>query len=442
MKERKYSLFTAICMITGIVIGSGIFFKADDILHYTHGNMLLGILVFIIASIAIVFGSLTISQLAMRTDRRGGIIAYAEEFINTDIACAFGWFQLFIYFPTLISIVAEVATIYLCQLFVINPTLEIKTGIAILILIATCVLNLFSAKFGGYIQNTTMIIKLIPLLGIALLGIFLGNSGEILKHDTMQFGSTAKSFTWIAAFAPIAFSFDGWTVSTTLSHEIKNSKKNLPIALTISPILILFVYIAYYVGITSLLGTESVLAHGDSSVYIAATQLLGSFGAKLVLIFIVISVLGTLNGLVLAFIRMPYTLASSNMFPAKNILCKSQDEDANFSLASGVLSFIVVLMWTLFNYVVKKLNISADVSEVSICLSYLTYIILYVTVFRMARRGEIKGFWKGYINPVFATIGSIIIFSGTITNPLFVVGMVIFCGIMIVGYFYSKKTSR
>ena len=148
MKERKYSLFTAICMITGIVIGSGIFFKADDILHYTNGNMLLGILVFIIASIAIVFGSLTISQLAMRTDRRGGIIAYAKEFMNKDIACAFGWFQLFVYFPTLISIVAEVASIYLCQLFSMNPSLEIKTGIAIIVSIAVFGMNIFSAKIS------------------------------------------------------------------------------------------------------------------------------------------------------------------------------------------------------------------------------------------------------------------------------------------------------
>ena len=442
MKERKYSLFTAICMITGIVIGSGIFFKADDILHYTNGNMLLGILVFIIASIAIVFGSLTISQLAMRTDRRGGIIAYAKEFMNKDIACAFGWFQLFVYFPTLISIVSEVASIYLCQLFSMNPSLELKTCIAIVISIAVFGMNIFSAKIGGYIQNATMIIKLIPLLVIALLGIFLGNPGEIVQTDVMHFGSTAKSFTWIAAFAPIAFSFDGWTVSTTLSHEIKNSKKNLPIALTVAPILILFVYIAYYVGITSLLGTESVLAHGDSSVYIAATQLFGSLGAKLVLIFIVISVLGTMNGLSLAFIRMPYTLASGNMFPFKKVLCKSQDEEASFSVASGVLSFLVVLLWTVFNYGIQKFNISADISEVSICLSYLIYTLLYFTVIRLAKCGEVKGIWKGYLNPVFAIIGSIIIFSGTLTNPLFEAAMIIFCGIMIGGYFYSKKTKQ
>ena len=58
----------------------------------------------------------------------------------------------------------------------------------------------------------------------------------------------------------------------------------------------------------------------------------------------------------------------------------------------------------------------------------------------MAKRGEVKGIWKGYINPVFAIIGSFIIFSGTLTNPLFETAMVIFCGIMIGGYFYSMKS--
>lgn len=80
MKNQKYGFFTAVTMITGIVIGSGIFFKSDNILEYTNGNVTLGILVFVIAAFAIIFGSLTISQLARRTDKPGGLITYVEEF--------------------------------------------------------------------------------------------------------------------------------------------------------------------------------------------------------------------------------------------------------------------------------------------------------------------------------------------------------------------------
>ena len=106
MKKNEYGLFTAIAMIVGIVIGSGIFFKSDNILVATGGSVALGVLVFCIAAIAIIFGSLTISQLASRSSKEGGLIAYAEEYYNKSTSCAFGWFQTFLYFPTLIAVVS------------------------------------------------------------------------------------------------------------------------------------------------------------------------------------------------------------------------------------------------------------------------------------------------------------------------------------------------
>ena len=60
MEKKKYGLITAITMIVGIVIGSGIFFKSDNILIYTNGSIEKGIVVFSIAAIGIIFGSLTI----------------------------------------------------------------------------------------------------------------------------------------------------------------------------------------------------------------------------------------------------------------------------------------------------------------------------------------------------------------------------------------------
>lgn len=442
MKERKYSLFTAICMVTGIVIGSGIFFKVDDILLYTNGNMLLGILIFIIASIAIVFGSLTISQLAMRTDSPGGIIAYTEEFVNRHMACAFGWFQMFIYLPTLVAIVSWVSGIYICQLFSIRSSLEIQTGIGLLVSIALFGMNMLSAKMGGYFQNASMIIKLIPLILLAVLGIIFGNPGEIAVNDLTHLGSSAGTLTWITAFAPIAFSFDGWIVATTLSHEIKNSKRNLPLALMISPMIILFAYVAYFIGITSLLGVDSVLKNGDSSVYLAADQLFGSFSAKIVLVFIVISVLGTVNGIILSYIRLPYTLAFRKMLPCRKMICNADDDKVSYSVSSGLIAFGITAIWTVINYLTQKFELPGDISEIAICVSYLNYIVLYVTVLKMTKQKKIKGLWKGILNPVFAIIGSVIIFSGTISNPIFEIAMIVCYGVMVLAYFYSKRTLR
>lgn len=81
-KGKSYGLFTTITMIVGIVVGSGIYFRAYDIFAYTNGNLLLALLVLTMGSICIIFGSLSLSQLSKRCDDRGGLVAYFEHFIN------------------------------------------------------------------------------------------------------------------------------------------------------------------------------------------------------------------------------------------------------------------------------------------------------------------------------------------------------------------------
>src|SRR5690554_1240369 len=100
LPQEHYGFFTATAMIIGIVIGSGIFFKADDVLKYTGGNLWLGILVFCIRAFGIIFGCLTLTEFSMRTKSNGGVISYYEEFISKSVASGFGWFQTFIYYPT------------------------------------------------------------------------------------------------------------------------------------------------------------------------------------------------------------------------------------------------------------------------------------------------------------------------------------------------------
>lgn len=250
MSHQKYSLFTTIAMIVGIVIGSGIFFKSDNVLVYTQGNILLGILVFVIAAFSIVFGSLTFSELASRTDEAGGIISYCEKFWNKSIACAYGWFQTFVYYPTIACVVAWVCGIYISMLFGIESTLENQVLIGMAIISIIYIINLFSYKIGGYIQNASTIIKLIPLIIIAAAGLILGNPSSAIQNDIIT--APRIGLSWVAAIGPIAFSFDGWIISTTIGHEIKNSKRNLPLALIISPIIILAIYILYFVGISKI----------------------------------------------------------------------------------------------------------------------------------------------------------------------------------------------
>jgi APA family basic amino acid/polyamine antiporter len=182
----------------------------------------------------------------------------------------------------------------------------------------------------------------------------------------------------------------------------------------------------------------------DAHVYLAASKLLGDFGAKIILIFVIISVMGTVNGLVLGFIRLPYSLAlRDGMFPLSNKL-KVVNEKFNMPVNSSVLCYILTIIWTVVHYLTTKQNLLAnsDISEISIVMSYMFYILLYYNVFKLFRKGVIKSIWKGIIVPIMATIGSLFILSSGIQNTLFFY-YVGFCILTTcIAMFYYKRNSN
>ena len=440
MKTREYSLFTAITMIVGTVIDSGIFFKSDNILVHTNGDILKGVLVFTLAAVGIIFGSLTISVLASKTKNPGGLITYADEFSGHKTACAFGWFQIFVYYPSLIVVVAGVAGVYLAMLYGIEITPEITLIVSLVFVTFFFALNTLSVKLGGYFQNTATIIKLIPLFLIAISGFVIGDVNTAFN----EVPQTASSLGYLAALAPIAFSYDGWVVSTSIAHEIKNSKRNLPIALVVGPIFVLAVYILYFVGICVLVGPQEILTLGDAHVTVAAEKIFGGIGAKIILIFIIVSVLGTVNGFVLGFIRLPYSLAIRKMFPkAETIgnISSRYGTPAN----SALMSFVICIVWAFIHYFVTKMNLmpNSDVSEIPIVASYILYILLYVEVIKMyIKKEDGLSAAKGLVIPILAVIGSLIIIIGGLANPMTLVYILICVAVIIISLVFYKKENH
>lgn len=439
MKKNEYGIFTAIAMVVGIVIGSGIFFKSDNILVATGGSVALGVLVFCIAATAIIFGSLTISELASRNTEAGGVIAYAENSYNKSVGCAFGWFQAFLYYPTIIAVVSWVAGIYICMLFGLDGGLSMEVGIGLAIVVVLFIFNSLSAKLGGYFQNGSTIIKLIPLIFIAIVGLAFGDASQISFSDV----TTMQSVGWITAIAPIAFSYDGWIVATSIGHEIKDSRKNLPKALVVAPIIILLVYIIYFVGVCTYIGPEAVMQLGDGHVNLIANEILGPVGAKVILVFVIVSVVGTVNGLILGLIRLPYSLAIRDMFPKSETVSKLSDKNS-MPVNSAIVAFILSIVWIVIHYFTTKFGVlvNSDISEISITVSYAMYILLYVKVFKLGRTGEVKGIFRGTINPILAIMGSLIILLGSIGNKLFWVYAILCSLVLLSAVLYWRNKSK
>lgn len=431
--NKHYGLGTAISMIVGICVGSGIFFKADDILGYTGGNVGLSVLIFSIGAFCVIFGNITLSQLAARTDRSGGVIAYFEEFISKKAAAGFGWFQIFAYYPSIAVVVSWVAGIYTTMLLGLPSTLEWQVGIGLFYLSFFFLLNYFSLKLGGQFQNVSTIMKLIPLIGIGLIGLFW-KAPVPVPTENLVVPINQVGWGWLAALAPMAFSFDGWIISTSITHEVRNAKRTMPIALTIGPLIVLGVYLAYFLGMIAIVGSEYILEHQDNTIYNIGQILFGERGGTLILSFILIAVLGVVNGLVLGAIRLPQSLAEKGMLPYSSKI-KIIDKKTQLSPQATLISVIIAFFWMGLHYLTQKFQIlsGGDVSEIAIVFSYITYVILYLKVFQLN---------KNKIIPIFAIIGSIIIvIGGIVSNPTFAPIFLFACSLIFLsGYTYFKKT--
>ena len=104
--ERKYGLFTAICMVVGIVIGSGVFFKAQTILQITNGDMPLGVIAWLIGGAIMLACILTFAGMSQKYEKVNGIVDYAEATVGPKYGYYMGWFLSTIYYPSLTAALA------------------------------------------------------------------------------------------------------------------------------------------------------------------------------------------------------------------------------------------------------------------------------------------------------------------------------------------------
>lgn len=421
--NQKYGFITAISMVIGIVIGSGIFFKADDILNATGGNVALGILGFLVVGSGVLFGSLVISEYAINNPRDGGLIAYTKEAFGQKAAFYVSWFLISVYFPALIVILGFVTAIYLGALFNIESSTFIYVA-TVLVLGCAFASNILSKRLGGIVQSLATILKLAPLFIIGAAGLFLFESNSEAVSITTK---AVSSSGFGAALIAIAFTFDGWIVVTSIGKELKNPRKTLPIALVAGVILTSVIYCLYFIGITNIVTPSEIEVLGDAHVYAAATQIFGQYGAIIIKLFVVIAVYGGLNGMVLAYLRLPHDIINQGLM--KDVL-NIDKKLGNTGFASGVIVFeliVIALILTihiLANEAIIFGNLSApfDISTLPITFVYIIYIALYVRVFKVTKKTKTKRLLLS-VYVVLATLISLVVIVGAtqINGALYIV---------------------
>ncbi|ROI09121.1 amino acid permease [Chryseobacterium sp. H3056] len=450
--EAKYGLFTAISMVIGQVIGSGIFFKVDDVLSATQGNVLAGLLGFIIVGISVVFAGISMANYAEILPKEGGILSYVTYRFGNTAAYFVGWMYMSLFYPALTAVLFTVSGIYIAHLLAdflaFTPTPLHFALIGLVNLVIFFCINIFRPRSSGIFQQMTTVLKVLPLIFIASLGILSlvkGDVGQVNTFTQVGDGVQNQSFLLLVAagFIPISFAFDGWYIATQISGEIKNSSKNLPKALIIGTLSVMVIYISYYLGIVFRMSGEEIIQLKDTYITEFARKIASNTGALLMQLFIIISVLGTANGLLLATIRVPYQF--SNLEKSKKFLHLNKiNESTKMPVNSAIFGTLIILVYIVIYYITNTVSFftskNFDISAIPIIFIYLVNGALFIGLFQLFNRKLFsRNSLMKKIMAVIAVLGIAVVLFGTASAPNGIVYFIINIFFLFLGYIFLKK---
>ena len=441
--EKRYTLPVAIAMVVGTVIGSGIFFKAEAVLKGTGGNLGIGILAFIIMGIVMIISTCTFGIVAQSHEGVDGLVGFAKASCGKTYSYYVGWFMAVVYYPSLVGVLCWLPARYFGVLIGWeDPTSGPVMTLAIFFMVVTYLMNALAPKLAGKFQISTTIIKLIPLLLMAVVGTIVGLSNGQINYNFANVvdPSVAPLAGLFGGVVSLSFAFEGWICATSIGSELKDSKRNLPKALLIGTVIVAVVYVVYYIGLSGAIDSATLMANAQSGAKSAFMNVFGQVGGIAIFAFVSISCWGTCNGLMMAVTRGMYDLAADGE-NEKLAMFRNIDPTTNMPTNSTVFGIFVSGLWLVYFY---GANLTAgwfgpfcfDSSELPIITLYALYIPIY---FSLMKRNDLSAF-RGKVMPILATLCSLFMVYATIRayhiKVLFY--LIIFVVILLIGAFFKS----
>lgn len=453
--KKQYGIWTGIAMVIGIVIGSGVFLKAGGVLALSGGDLRISLLAWFIGGIIMVASGFCFAIFATKVTKFNGVVDYVEHATNEKVGYGLAWLISTFYYPIVAAIVALFAGSYFFKLAGLNIGLTDWQNFlfALVIVVLMVVLNYFSPKLASKFQVSATVIKLIPIAVIAISGLFgsliMGNDFGIINGLTKPAADFDINFG--EAVKKTAFAYEGWVCATSINAELKNSKKDLPRSLVGGTIAILLFYIIYYISLSAFLGNEGTIIQDANAPIAVFEAIMGKIGGGFFTFFIMVSCLGTVNGVVLASCRGMYTIAirGRGIAPEKFSKLGKNESVSLWSCLYGLGCIILMLaVWYLAMNDVWLFKYLGSMDEIVCAIIYGVYITMYIYIMKNFKEQNV---FIRFVMPIIAIIGSLffvicgtglyqLIADGKVDSLIsFGVFMILFVILMVPCIFFYKK---
>ncbi len=301
---------------------------------------------------------------------------------------------------------------------------------------------------AGKFQVSTTIIKLVPLALMAVVGTVAGlANGMIVRNFTTVAAAVDPRAALFTAVVATAFAYEGWIIATSINAELRDAKRNLPRALVVGTFIVMAAYILYYIGLSGAVTNATLMAGGQEGARLAFSTLFTgiggpAIGGTLIFVFVIISCLGTLNGLMLGCTRGIYSIAARGQGPNPKLFAQI-DPVTNMPHNSAIAGVFLSALWLAYFY---GANLTApwfgffcfDSSELPIVTIYALYLPIFVMMMKNER--DLSAF-KRFVMPSAAILGSLfMIVAACFAHRMAVVAyLAVFAVVMLAGVFFVRE---
>jgi len=311
--KRELTLFDAVMINAGTMIASAIFIVPASIAAAVPGSAM-STLVWIIGGAVSLLGALSVAELAAAYPEAGGQYAYLREAYGPVPAFLYGWANFAVINTASIAAIAVGFARYV-GFFTHSPLTEAAIRVsAIASIVGLTLLNCRGVRLGATTQNVLTSLKIAALLALIVSSFVLPGGAAANFQPLWPSGSVGQ---WIGPFGvamvAVLWAYDGWIETTYVGSEIVDPGRNLPRSIILSTVIVVVLYVLASVAYTYVL-SPAVVARSSLVASDAAKVTIGSAGAALVVVAILISTLGANNGIILTAARIPYAMARGGMF--------------------------------------------------------------------------------------------------------------------------------
>ena len=327
---KGLGLMDSTMLVTGSMIGSGIFIVSADMSRQLNSPGLL-MLTWAVTAVMTIIAALSYGELAAAMPHAGGQYVYLREAFGPLSGFLYGW-TLFLAIQTGTIAAVAVAFAKFAGIFIPwfsanhylfgSGRLGFNTQqlLAIVLLVLITAINTRGIRTGAMVQNVFTVAKVGAVLGLVGLGLVLGRNANAINANFTNFWANAD-WGWTSirlvgvAMVGSLFSADAWNNITFTAGEVRNPKRNLPLSLALGVGIVMVLYLSANLVYLITLPLDAIKTAAEDRVATAsASVILGPVAVQLMAAAIMISSFGCMNGLILAGARVYFAMAQHGLF--------------------------------------------------------------------------------------------------------------------------------